>query len=518
MSASVHSSWRPLKAVLGGLVDVPDRLEVSDITQDSRRVTPGAAFLACQGRTHHGLQFAQDAIAAGARAILWEPAPGVSAPPLDASVLVRAVPNLQAQLGYIADRFFDAPSASLAIAGITGTNGKTTCAWLLAQALNLCGRRAAYIGTLGVGAPGAEVGAAAQQLAHTTPDALTLQRALATLRASGFDSVAIEISSHALDQNRCAGMRLHSAVFTNLTRDHLDYHGDMSSYGAAKAKLFNWPTLAARIINVDDPFGRELARERLQGATGAVSARLFVTSQRSSEWLTSGADFVYARAVNVTSWGLQLQIESSRGSAALNSHLIGDFNVDNLLTVLGILLASDIALEDACAALTRCSAPPGRMQPDGGGAQPLVLIDYAHTPDALVKALHAARRHCTGRVWCVFGCGGERDEGKRFQMGQVAAQLADTLVVTDDNPRSEDPQRIVAAIMKGVIAAGAADRSSVEHDRAGAIRRALRQAGAGDVVLVAGKGHEDYQLVGAERRVFSDAATVHSILAEQAVT
>jgi UDP-N-acetylmuramoyl-L-alanyl-D-glutamate--2,6-diaminopimelate ligase len=280
MSAAVQSTWRPLKAVLGGLVDVPDRLEVSDITQDSRSVTPGAAFLACQGRTHHGLQFAQDAIAAGARAILWEPAPGVSAPPLAASVLVRAVPNLRAQLGYIADRFFDAPSASMAIAGITGTNGKTTCAWLLAQALNLCGRRAAYIGTLGVGAPGAAIGYAAQQLAHTTPDALTLQRALATLRASGFDSVAIEISSHALDQNRCAGMRLHSAVFTNLTRDHLDYHGDMGSYGAAKAKLFNWPTLTARVINIDDPFGMELARER-QGAPSAVSARLFVTSRHA---------------------------------------------------------------------------------------------------------------------------------------------------------------------------------------------------------------------------------------------
>jgi UDP-N-acetylmuramoyl-L-alanyl-D-glutamate--2,6-diaminopimelate ligase len=518
MSASMQPTWRPLKAVLGGLVDVPDRLEVSDITQDSRSVTPGAAFLACQGRTHHGLQFAQDAIAAGARAILWEPAPGVSAPPLDASVLVRAVPHLRAQLGYIADRFFDAPSASMSIAGITGTNGKTTCAWLLAQALNLCGRRAAYIGTLGVGVAGADGDHAAHELAHTTPDALTLQRALATLRASGFDSVAIEISSHALDQNRCAGMRLHTAVFTNLTRDHLDYHGDMISYGATKAKLFNWPTLAARVINVDDPFGLELARERMQGAPSAVRAQLFVTSQRPAEWLTSGADFVYASAVKVTTSGLELQVESSRGSAALNSRLIGDFNVDNLLTVLAILLAWDIGLEDACAALARCGAPPGRMQPDGGGTQPLVLVDYAHTPDALSKALQAARVHCRGRLWCVFGCGGERDEGKRFQMGQVAAQLADALIVTDDNPRGEDPQRIVAAIMQGIMAAGAAGRTSVNHDRAGAIRSALRQASAGDVVLVAGKGHEDYQLVGAERRVFSDAATVHSILAEQAVT
>jgi UDP-N-acetylmuramoyl-L-alanyl-D-glutamate--2,6-diaminopimelate ligase len=522
MNVSMHSTWRPLKAVLGGLVDVPDRFEVSDITQDSRSVIPGAAFLACQGRTHHGLQFAQDAVAAGARAILWEPAPGVTAPTIDAAILVRAVPNLHAQLGYIADRFFDAPSASMTIAGITGTNGKTTCAWLLAQALNFCGRRAAYIGTLGVRAPGADTNHLAHdpthELAHTTPDALTLQRDLAALRAAGFDCVAMEISSHALDQNRCAGMRVHTAVFTNLTRDHLDYHGDMAAYGAAKAKLFNWPTLAARIINVDDPFGLELARERLQGAQSAVRARLFLTSRRPSEWLTSGVDFVYTAAVNTTTSGLELQIESSRGSAGLNSRLIGDFNVDNLLTVLAVLLAWDIPLQDACAALSRCSAPPGRMQPDGGGARPLVLVDYAHTPDALSKALHAAREHCVGRLWCVFGCGGERDEGKRFQMGQVAAQLADELVVTDDNPRREDPQRIVAEIMEGVIAVGAGIRSSVNHDRADAIRTALCNAGAGDVVLIAGKGHEDYQLVGAERRTFSDAATVHRILAEQAFT
>src|ERR1700733_11934413 len=287
MNAAALPNWRPLKALLGGLADVPERLEVSDITQDSRSVTPGAAFLACRGRTHHGLDFAQHAVAAGARAILWEPAPGVTPPPLDAAIVLCAVPNLSAQLGFIADRFFDAPSASLTVAGITGTNGKTTCAWLLSQALEYCGRRSAYIGTLGAGTPGA-----LQALAHTTPDALTLHRLLAGLRASGFDSVAMEVSSHALDQNRCAGMRMHTAVFTNLTRDHLDYHGDMEGYGAAKAKLFNWPTLAARVINVDGAFGMELARERMQGA-GAVQSRLFLTSQRPSEWLTSGADFVY---------------------------------------------------------------------------------------------------------------------------------------------------------------------------------------------------------------------------------
>jgi UDP-N-acetylmuramoyl-L-alanyl-D-glutamate--2,6-diaminopimelate ligase len=510
MNAVPQSAWRPLKAVLGGQVDVPERFEVSDITQDSRSVTPGAAFLACQGRTHHGLKFIDDAVAAGARAVLWEPAPGISAPTLDASIIVRAVPNLHAQLGYIGDRFFDAPSASMTIAGITGTNGKTTCAWLLTQALNFCGRRSAYIGTLGVGTPDA-----LRELAHTTPDALTLQRQLAGLRAGGVDAVAMEVSSHALDQNRCAGVRMHTAVFTNLTRDHLDYHGDMSAYGAAKAKLFNWPTLSARVINVDDPFGLELARDRLQSAAGAVPSRLFLTGRKAPECITSGVDFVYTSAVEASAAGLTLQIESSRGAATLRSGLIGDFNVDNLLAVLAVLLGWNVPLEQAREALERCTAPPGRMQPEGGGLRPLILIDYAHTPDALSKALRAAREHCDARLWCVFGCGGERDPGKRGYMGQIAAQLADRIILTDDNPRREDPNRIVAAIMDGVIAAGGGARASVLHDRTAAIRAAVAAAAGGDVVLVAGKGHELYQLVGTERRVLSDVAVVRQALLER---
>ena len=515
MIGGAQQTWRPLKALLGGLVDVPERLEVSDITQDSRSVTPGAAFLACRGRTHHGLDFAADAVAAGARAILWEPAPGVSAPALDAAVVVCAVPNLSAQLGFIADRFFDAPSASLTLAGITGTNGKTTCAWLLAQALQFCGRHTAYIGTLGAGIPGALTA-----LAHTTPDALTLQRLLAQLRSSGFDSVAMEVSSHALDQDRCAGLRFHTAVFTNLTHDHLDYHGDMSAYGAAKARLFNWPTLSARVINVDDAFGLELARDQLQAqlARGAPGARLFLTSQRPTEWVASAAEYVCASAVRASAGGLAIDIESSRGSGRLDSSLIGSFNVDNLLTVLAVLLAWELPLARACDALARCSAPPGRMQAEGGGERPLALIDYAHTPDALAKALQAARAHCRGRLWCVFGCGGERDRGKRGEMGRIAAALADQIIVTDDNPRREDPGEIVAAIMDGITAAGGAARTRVIHDRSQAIHAALSGTPAADVVLVAGKGHEDYQIVGRDRRPFSDAAVVRRVLAERATT
>ncbi|HEX4376824.1 MAG TPA: UDP-N-acetylmuramoyl-L-alanyl-D-glutamate--2,6-diaminopimelate ligase [Steroidobacteraceae bacterium] len=509
MSAASQSAWRPLKAVLGGLVDVPDRLEVSDITQDSRAVIPGAAFFACRGRTHHGLEFVEAAVAAGARAVLWEPGPGVRAPALDSSILVRPVANLAAQLGYIADRFFGAPSASMAIAGITGTNGKTTCAWLLAQALNQLGRRAAYIGTIGVGVPGA-----LRESQLTTLDALTLQRELAGLRGAGVTAVAMEISSVALDQDRIAGLRVHTAVFTNLTRDHIDYHGDMTAYAAAKAKLFAWPTLVARIVNVDDAFGLELARERLQSAADS-DAGLIVTSRRAADWAERGVDFVATRNVISSAGGLELDIESSRGAALLRSRLIGDFNVDNLLTVLAVLLAWDIPMRDATAALARCSAPPGRMQPDGGEQLPLVLVDYAHTPDALANALRAAREHCAGKLWCVFGCGGDRDPGKRREMGLIAGQLADQLIVTDDNPRREDPHSIVAAVMQGVIAAGAVDRTRVEHDRAAAIRGAVSAAAAGDVVLVAGKGHETYQQSGNERRPFSDASVVHQALLER---
>src|SRR5580693_940406 len=313
MNAEPLPNWRPLKALLGGLVDVPERLEVSDITQDSRSVTPGAAFLACRGRTHHGLEFAHSAVAAGARAILWEPAPGVTPPPVDASIVVRAVPNLRAQLGFIADRFFDAPSASLTVAGITGTNGKTTCAWLLAQALEYSGRRAAYVGTLGGGGIHDLT-----ELGTTTPDAVTLHRLLARLRAQGFAAVAMEVSSHGLDQDRCAGVRFHTAVFTNLTRDHLDYHADMASYAAAKARLLDWSTLTARVINVDDLFGRELAQHAVRSAR---AAQLFQTSQHPPARLAHQSDYVCAGAVRASGAGLEIEILSSRGTAVLSSPL-----------------------------------------------------------------------------------------------------------------------------------------------------------------------------------------------------
>ncbi|HEX4052599.1 MAG TPA: UDP-N-acetylmuramoyl-L-alanyl-D-glutamate--2,6-diaminopimelate ligase [Steroidobacteraceae bacterium] len=525
MSApALHAPARPLQAAMRGVAELPPDLAVTDLTLDSREVTAGAAFFACRGARSHGLEFAARAAAAGARAVLWESAPGVAAPGLPAHVLVVEVPQLRAHLGLIADRFFGAPSAHLAIAGITGTNGKSTCAWLLAEALALLGRRSAYIGTLGVGSArrdsASAVAVALRPLSNTTPDVLSVHRLLAQLVEGGSDSVAMEISSHALDQGRCAGVRLRGAAFTNLTRDHLDYHGTMDAYAAAKARLFDWPQLGARVINIDDAFGRALA-QRLQVQPG--EAPLFVTARdvatvRAAAYGASAAgrrtvEYVGAERVSITPQGLLLAVASSRGSATLASPLRGAFNADNLLTVLALLLAWEIPLPRACEVLGACAAPPGRMQAEGGGTRPLVLIDYAHTPDGLAKALAAARLYCAGRLWCVFGCGGERDQGKRADMGRIAADLADALIITDDNPRGEDPAAIANAIAEGAAAAGAERRMRIVHDRALAIRRALAEAAAQDVIVVAGKGHEEYQLIAGQRRAFSDVQAVRAALA-----
>jgi UDP-N-acetylmuramoyl-L-alanyl-D-glutamate--2,6-diaminopimelate ligase len=466
-------------------------------------VVPGGAFLACQGRDHHGLRHADAAIAAGARVILWEPAPGAPALPSAATLTVVAVPELAARAGEIASRFFDAPSEALTVIGITGTNGKTTCAWLLAQALERLGFRTAYFGTLGQGPV-----ESLRYTGLTTADAVSLQRALADERAAGMRAVAMEVSSHALDQRRTAGVHFSVAAFTNLSRDHLDYHGDMQQYGAAKARLFAEPPVTRQVINIDDEFGRALASRAPAGV------ELVGTTRTQAAVAGAGQRLLRGERVIAGETGLRMQLAGSFGTADLHSPLLGDFNADNLLTVLGVLLALGHPLAAAVAAVAACRAAPGRMEASGGGALPLVIVDYAHTPDALSKALHAARQHTRGRLWCVFGCGGDRDAGKRALMGRAASELADQLIVTDDNPRTEDPAVIAAAIL------GGADprRTEVIHDRAAAIARAVTRALPGDTVLVAGKGHERDQLIGTERRPFQDAVVVRSLLQQRGST
>src|SRR4051812_5327099 len=379
MTATPLAVPRSLASLLDGLAGLPRDVEIDDLTQDGRAATPGCAFLAVHGSQEHGLKYAPQAVANGARAILWEPAPVTQVPDLPSEILVAPVPHLREHASTIADRFFGSPSRDLAIAGITGTNGKTTCAYLLAQALEAAGRPAAYMGTIGTGRPHALVASSL-----TTGDAVTVQRTLAGLKAEGAQNVAMEVSSHAIDQWRVGAVRFRTAAFTNLTRDHLDYHGSMESYAATKARLFR-TELESRVINVDDPFGRQLAIDpRGRG-------RLVVFSRGHQSHTRAADGFVRAMQVELSPRGIHMEFDSSWGSGALASSLVGDFNVENLLAVLAMLLDWGLAPEQATDALGHVQAAPGRMESFGGVGAPLAVVDYAHTPDALRKALSAAR-------------------------------------------------------------------------------------------------------------------------------
>jgi UDP-N-acetylmuramoyl-L-alanyl-D-glutamate--2,6-diaminopimelate ligase len=478
--------------LLDGIATVPQNdTRVLDITLDSREVRSGSLFFALPGRTVHGLKFAAEAAARGASAVLWEPSADVALPKLPATVFAAAIPGLKDLVGRIADRFFNWPSSQLRITGITGTNGKTTCAYLLAQCLERLGSQAAYMGTIGWGRV-----ASLSPPTLTTPDVVTLHRELAQLRASGVREVAMEVSSQALDQDRVAGVRFQSAAFTNLSRDHLDYHETMAAYGAAKARLFEAPDLQHIIVNVGDAFGREFA----QNYAGRVPLTAIWIGAGDSGWLATRA--LHAAEVNLDVHGISMLLEGSFGKAALSTRLLGRFNAENSLVVIACLLSLGASLPEAARVLAECAPPPGRMEvvEPAASDKPTAVVDYAHTPDALAKALGALREHYTGMLWCVFGCGGDRDPGKRALMGAIADELADQIIVTDDNPRSENPQAITRAIVSGIKSRA----PRVIHDRSEAIATALKEARAQDVVLIAGKGHEDYQIYGETRRSFSD--------------
>jgi UDP-N-acetylmuramoyl-L-alanyl-D-glutamate--2,6-diaminopimelate ligase len=489
---------RPLSELVAGFApDAPD-LPIRDLTLDSRHVREGGLFLACHGTKQHGLQFLPQALQRGAAAVLWEPAPGVTPPP--AAVPVLAVEGLTRRAGEIAARFFGHPSQQLHCIGITGTDGKTSTAWLLAQALDALGTQCLYVGTLGTGrignvAPGDQ----------TTPDPVNLQRALRAALDDGAQAAAMEVSSHALDQARVAGMRFHTAVLTNVGRDHLDYHGTLPRYAAAKQKLFTDFDVQARVLNRDD-------------ATGAAWLRELATrAPRPTVYGLDGDDpvgrFAIGRGVQLRPDGLAFEVTTHAGPTRIDSRLLGRFNAYNLLAALAALLEKGVPLAAAAASLSQASTVPGRIEGfRGPKVQALVVVDYAHTPQALAQVLQAARAHCRATMWCVFGCGGDRDRGKRPLMGQAAALYADRVFVTDDNPRSEDPAAIVREIQAGFPPGY---QASVIHDRARAIETAVRQAGPDDVVVVAGKGHEDYQLYGAERRSFSDRAFVTDLTGQR---
>ena len=505
MSAAEASPGMTLGELFGELV--PAALQdwpVADLSLDSRRIAPGGLFLAVPGRRAHGLKHAASAIAAGAAGVAWEPADGLGAPRLPAGCIDFPVPGLRSRLGEIANRFFGEPSRQLAVIGITGTNGKTSCAHLVAGALERLGRRAGMIGTLGAGPVGT-----LKPSALTTPDAVEVHRCLADFAGLGLKAATMEVSSHALDQGRVDGVRYAAAAFTNLSRDHLDYHPSLEAYGESKARLFLEHRPAVSVINVSDPFGRQLVERLPEEAECIAVAR--ADDAAGAEFAAQAASRAGRRAlrldeVEVLEHGLALVLEGDFGRLALRSGLLGAFNAENIALAFGLLLALDADPAEAATALAEQGAPPGRMEAFPDHARELLaVVDYAHTPDALAKALTALRAHCRGRLWCVFGCGGDRDRGKRPEMGRIAESLADELIITDDNPRSEDGVAIVADILGGLEDPG---RARVQRDRAAAIRRALAEAARGDVVLVAGKGHEEVQIVGETHRPFSDRGVV----------
>ena len=474
------------------LATTPD-LPVQHLTLNSRDVKADTGFVAIPGLRAHGVDYAQQAIANGAVAVLWEPVADRLVQSLSTAPFI-AIPQLSAVLGEIASRFYHQPSQAMRIAAVTGTNGKSTTAYLIADAVQRCGVTAGYSGTVGYGALGA-----LKSATHTTPDVINVHRQLAEIRDDGAKAVGMEVSSHALHQHRIAALQIDTAVFTNLTRDHLDYHGSMQAYGEAKAALFQHPGLHHAVINADDAFGREL----LSRPTSAS-----VVTAYGCEPLQS-RQFVVARNVELGVHGLRLAVEGTFGKALLKSPLLGRFNAYNLLSTLCVLLGWDIPMAKAIAALEQANAPPGRMETHRDVSGKLVVIDYAHTPDALEKALQELKSYCVGKLICVFGCGGNRDAGKRVQMGSIAERLADQIILTDDNPRFEDPEQIIAGIQRGIK-----NRSKVivERDRARAIQRGVQSATANDIVLIAGKGHEDYQIVGDVTTHFSDREVVQACL------
>jgi len=491
--SSLHKSgFHPeLLATLG--------VNISRLVTDSRAVTPGDTFVAYPGGQADGRQFIGQAIANGANAVIWD----VEGFKWDQAWHIPnlAVSNLRHLAGELAAHVYGNPSEKLWTIGITGTNGKTSCSHWITQSFSALGKCSALIGTLGNGFPGT-----LQATLNTTPDAVRLHGLLADYLQHGARAVAMEVSSHALEQGRVNGVAFDVALLTNLSRDHLDYHGDMQHYAMAKRRLFDWKHLKYAVLNLDDAFGGELAAELQDAEVEIVGYGLSDAALHLAERL--GLRMVYGGMLQMDAQGIRLQVHSSWGSATLHSAQIGRFNAENLLGTMAALLVSDVALADAVRELARIRPVPGRMQTLGGNGLPTVVVDYAHTPDALEKVLLTLREVTGGKLVCVFGCGGDRDRGKRPMMGTIAAKFADRCIVTSDNPRHEDAQEIIAAVVSGMQEWN----YRIIGDRAEAIGQAIHDALATDTVLLAGKGHEPYQEILGVKYPFSDIDVAQNAL------
>lgn len=477
-----------LQTLLEGWRDgVPD-IVLEGITLDSRQVRPGMAFLAVAGGTTHGLEFVAQAESAGASVIIHDGQ--VSVPPL--GIPCVEVPGLGHHLSSLASRFFHAPSEHLNVTGITGTNGKTSTAHFLAQAWHRAGHRAGMIGTLGSGPFGR-----LQAAQLTTPDPISLQRTLSDCVDEGVEQLAMEVSSHALAQGRCDDVRFEAGVFTNLSRDHLDYHGSMEAYAAAKRRLFADCKPRFAVINMDDAFGKKLIEE-------------FSSAMQILSYGTNGSSELRAAISAMDSSGMSMRIESPWGGGEVRTPLLGRFNVSNLIAAAGTLALLGMDWREVMHQIEMMEPVPGRMLRLGGEhGQPVVVVDFAHTPDALEQALLALRAHLHGRMVCVFGCGGDRDRGKRPMMARVAESGCDRIIFTSDNPRTEPQEAIFKDMVAGM---SAREKAQLEPDRLEAIRQAVRSSGEGDIVLIAGKGHETWQDIGDQRVPFSDEAAARAAL------
>ena len=493
-TAEIMSRQMRLSELLAEDMAIPESMDVdlTGIEIDSRRIEAGDLFLAYKGASHDGRDFVNDVIASGAKAILVEADDEWCEITEREGIPIIPVEKLSMRIGKIAARFFDYPAAAFNLIGITGTNGKTSCCQFVAECLSMLGYKCGVSGTLGYGIYGEdyhydETGPG------TTPDAITVQKIFEEVRIQNSDAMVMEVSSHGLSQNRVNSSEFDIAVFTNLSRDHLDYHGGMNAYGEEKRKLFINPQLKIAIVNMDDMFSAKILNSLGQ------NVKSFTYS------LNNPKANVYPQSVEFHRSGFSIDVITPWGEGRLRSNLAGSFNVSNILAVLTTVMASEadkanFNFKNILEKIAAVSPVKGRMEILGDFPVP-VVVDYAHTPDGLKNALLALRQHSQGEIWCVFGCGGDRDKGKRPLMAEIAEEMADRMIITDDNPRNEDSSAIIKQIQAGL--SGKTD-VVVESDRALAIDYAIRNAKEGDIVLIAGKGHEEYQDVGGNRMVFSD--------------
>lgn len=468
-----------------------DDVQVTGIANHSDNVQKGDLYMALEGANYHGLDFLSDVVLRGANAVIWDGCEDLIYP---STIPMIRVPNLRENMGLIAARFFDYPSATMDLIAVTGTDGKSSVSHFIAQCLSTEKQHCGLIGTLGYGYFGS-----LQPSTRTTPDALTTQRIIYELKQRGVDKVVIEASSHGLAQGRLNGLEIDTAVFTNLGHDHLDYHGSQTEYMRAKRKLFEFESLKTAIINNDDAYAESMIN--------ACRKRVTVLSY-SKQSSTTAAYLIKAEN---RKQGLALRISVLGKTIDIETRVFGEFNIDNLLATVLALLSHGVQVDEIVKRLTTITPVDGRMQRFGNAYTPTVFLDYAHTPQALEQVLKACRDYTESKLVCVFGCGGERDASKRPLMGAIAQRYADYIVICDDNPRGENPERICNDILKGL---SKSQNSRVIHNREQAISEAIKGATAKDVVLIAGKGHERYQIIKNKRRPFNDADVIRKTLEE----